>query len=138
MKRKINVVMADDDIDDKEITKRAFDETGFNCRLEFVNNGGELIEHLIKKINVKAELPDFLLLDLNMPVMDGQATIKNIRLLPQFDKLPLYIFSTAAYDAQRTGNLLHSGASKCLTKPSDFKSLVTLMRNLCMEVGNDN
>ncbi len=73
-------------------------------------------------------LPDYIFLDINMPVMDGMETLKNIRKDKRFQDVPVFILSTTKdkYEAQVCRTL---GANQFLVKPDSFKELVAELRS---------
>ncbi len=75
----MRILIAEDDADDRFLLQAAFNENGFNDKLEFVENGVEVIEYLntlIQTADHVHKLPRFILLDLNMPKKDGREVLK--------------------------------------------------------------
>ncbi|KQW21011.1 two-component system response regulator [Afipia sp. Root123D2] len=71
----------------------------------------------------KRELPDAVLLDWNMPVMDGLEFLRNMRMMPGGDK-PKVVFCTTENDVAHIARALHAGANEYIMKPFD-KEIVT-------------
>lgn len=71
----------------------------------------------------KREMPDAVLLDWNMPVMDGYEFLRNLRLMPGGDK-PKVVFCTTENDVAHIARALHAGANEYIMKPFD-KEIVT-------------
>ena len=71
----------------------------------------------------KRDLPDAVLLDLNMPVMDGYEFLQNLRRMPGGDR-PKVVFCTTEHDVAHIARALHAGANEYLMKPFD-KEIVT-------------
>ena len=70
------ILFADDDVDDRDIVTRAFKLCGFDLQLDTVCNGQQLIEYIDRiheeeAVLGEARYPDLILLDLNMPMMNG-------------------------------------------------------------------
>src|SRR5690606_4714059 len=96
-------------------------------------DGVELLEYLRKQGKYAngepCPRPSLILLDLNMPRMDGRAALENIKNDPELRTIPIVILTTSKQeeDMLRGYNL---GAASYITKPVDFAGLVDLMRTL--------
>src|SRR5579875_156067 len=92
----IFILIAEDDADDRFLLQAAFEENGFKDKLQFVENGVEVIDYLnsIKATGALKKLPRFILLDLNMPKKDGREVLKELKQHAEFKKIPVVIFST--------------------------------------------
>ena len=81
--KRVKILMADDDAEDRILTKEAFEESFLLNDLEFVEDGQELMDYLNKEgkyANVENHtLPGIILLDLNMPRKDGRESLKEIK-----------------------------------------------------------
>lgn len=123
--------MADDDDDDRMLAQDALSESGTRARLEFVSDGVELLDYLRRatKAGAPTKVPDVLLLDLNMPRLDGRAALREIKCDPSLCRLPVVVLTTsncvADIDACYAG-----GANSYITKAVTFQGLVQIMRNL--------
>lgn len=132
-KRKRTIVMADDDADDRALLRDAFREAQVENRLEFVADGRELVDFLRmcaqRRERGSDALPAFVLLDLNMPHMDGIDALLEIRSDPQLRHVPILIFSTST-NAQDVLGCYSAGANSYLVKPSSFAEFISLARQL--------
>ncbi len=127
--------MADDDEDDRMLAQDALRASGARATLRFVSDGVELLAYLRIATGEnsgetgEALLPDLLLLDLNMPRLDGRAALIEIKNHPRLRKLPVVVLTTsnapADIDASYAG-----GANSYITKSVTFQGLVDTMRNL--------
>jgi CheY-like chemotaxis protein len=74
--RPVTILMADDDADDRLLTKEAFEASRLANELKFVENGVELLDYLYRRGDyvdpVSSPKPGIILLDLNMPKKDGR------------------------------------------------------------------
>jgi two-component system chemotaxis response regulator CheY len=70
----------------------------------------------------KAERPDLIITDLNMPQLDGITMIKELRRLPEFKKLPILVFT--AFGLEDRDNAIRGGADRAVDKPAHFESLI--------------
>jgi len=124
--RKPFILVAEDDSDDKFLLQAIFEEKGYDTPLEFVSNGVELIEYLgnIQLDEENASYPAFILLDLNMPKMDGRQALKQIKEHAVLKKIPVVVFSTTKNDIE-IKRCYELGANTYIVKPSNFESLAT-------------
>ena len=121
----IFILIAEDDADDRFLLQAAFEENGFTDRLQFVENGVEVIDFLnsIKEKEGDKKLPRFILLDLNMPKKDGREVLKELKQHPELKKIPVVIFSTTNNE-QEMRRCYELGANSYITKPNSFESLI--------------
>lgn len=125
------VLLVDDDPDDQYLTQRALKATGLDLDLNIAENGRDMLTLLQKNISSSPSLlPDLILLDLNMPAMDGITALKELRKLPLKKKIPIVVFTTSnsALDARESYD---KGADFFLTKPGDFEELTQKIGELC-------
>lgn len=111
-------LLVDDDEDDKEIFCMALSETDPSIRCLVASDAVEAL----KMLRDPAFVPDYIFLDLNMPLMSGKECLQEIRKLPHLKKTPVIIYSTSAShrDIQETRDL---GASSFITKPPQISVL---------------
>ncbi len=121
----IFILIAEDDADDRFLLRSAFDENGFDDKLQFVENGVELLDYLnnISRTYPATKFPNFILLDLNMPKKDGREVLKEIKQDALLRKIPVIIFSTTnnEHEMKRCYEL---GANSYITKPNSFENLI--------------
>jgi len=125
---KNTILIAEDDADDRFLLQAAFDEDGVGDMLRFVENGVELLDYLhgCTPENNTA-LPDFILLDLNMPKKDGREALKEIKHIPEFKKIPVIIFSTTN-NRQEIARCYELGVNSYITKPNSFEQLIKVVK----------
>ena len=124
------ILMADDDADDRILTKEALEESRVLNDLRFVEDGEELMDYLKRRGKyTDAPRPGLILLDLNMPRKDGREALKEIKADPELRRIPVVVMTTskAEEDIYRSYDL---GASSFITKPVTFDRLVELMKAL--------
>src|SRR5690349_20171020 len=98
VEQKYCILVADDDTDDQFMLKEAFSSLNFDKEIRTVENGEELLDYLnLKgKYNDSAlPVPKLILLDLNMPKIDGRQCLRLIKANADFCKIPIIIFSTS-------------------------------------------
>lgn len=126
----LSILVAEDDADDRVLLSDAFAESGVEVSIEFVADGVELMARLAERDLAADEvLPDLVLLDLNMPRMDGRGALRAIRDSDRLRHLPAIILTTskAELDIRLSYQL---GANSYVTKPRRFEELITVLRSL--------
>jgi CheY-like chemotaxis protein len=132
-KTAINILVADDDPDDRLMIKEALEDVRLTNQIDFVEDGVELMDFLKRRGKFedrKGEaLPGMLLLDLNMPRKDGREVLSEIRADANFRRIPVIVLTTSAAeeDILRTYDL---GASSFITKPVTFDGLIKTMESM--------
>ena len=125
----MNFFLIDDDADDRELFEITLKDVNPSCTCITAKNG----EDAIRILNAQPDLiPDFIFLDLNMPLMDGRTCLIELRKLPKFQKVPIIIFTTSNHprDIEDTKKL---GASHYLIKPSSLKTLKEILSTLLQD-----
>ncbi len=128
----IAILMADDDLDDQMLAREALVEARLANDLYFVKDGEELLDYLHnrgKYAEQPSPRPGLILLDLNMPKMDGRQALKEIKANPDLRRIPVVVLTTseAEEDIFRTYEL---GVNSFITKPVTFEGLVEVMKSL--------
>lgn len=129
----ITILMADDDPDDRQLTREAFEENHLANDLRFVEDGEELMDYLRQRGKYAAEgsapIPGLILLDLNMPRKDGREALQEIKADPRLRSIRVVVMTTskAEEDVMRSYDL---SAASYITKPVTFDRLVDVIRTL--------
>jgi len=129
----LTLLCAEDDPDDRLLVQDALDESHLGSDLRFVCDGEELMEYLLHEgayaDPAVSPRPQLLLLDLNMPRMDGREAIARIRSEPALRTLPVVVLTTS--DAREdVENAYALGANSYIVKPVSFDGLVRLLAEL--------
>lgn len=130
MKLPFAIVMADDDKDDQLLAKDAFESAKLTNDLHTVDDGVELLAFLRREGKyADAPRPGLVLLDLNMPRMDGREALEQIKADPDLRRIPVVVLTTSKAEADlvRSYDL---GAASFITKPVTFPGLVEVVRSL--------
>ena len=129
----ITILMADDDADDRQLTREALEDARLINDIRFVENGEELLEYLRRQgkwaAPADAPRPGLILLDLNMPRKDGRTVLKEIKQDPDFRTIPVVILTTSKSDEDvyRSYDL---GVNSYIVKPVTFEALVDVLVTL--------
>jgi two-component system response regulator len=127
------ILIADDDADDRYLISRAFKDIMLPEKLSFVENGQQVLVYL-ETISKDDDLPGLIVLDLNMPLMDGIETLKQLKSKHRYKSIPVVIFSTSK-NPQEENQVRELGAADFITKPSSYteiKVAVKLLHGLCV------
>jgi CheY-like chemotaxis protein len=119
------IYIAEDDEDDQFLLRTAFASSDVACELVFFPNG----EQLLHQLNRAERRPKIVLLDLNMPVLDGFQTLQQIRQEDTYSTLPVIILTTSSQrdDISRAYAL---GANSFITKPNQYTELLQTVEQL--------
>jgi CheY-like chemotaxis protein len=120
------VFIADDDEDDVQFVKSALAEIDSGICLKRFANGIELINGLLK---ANRELPDLVILDLNMPILDGRETLKMIRKNSGYDGLPVVVLTTSTQSDEKNA-CYSSGANLVFTKPWSYQVYLEIFKEI--------
>ncbi len=129
----VTIVVADDDPDDRLLIEDAFKENKIGNKIEYVEDGEELLDYLRREGKweglKKQPLPGLILLDLNMPRMDGREALKQIKGDERFQQIPVVVLTTssAEEDVART---YCSGVNSFIPKPVTFEGLVEIIKTI--------
>jgi CheY-like chemotaxis protein len=130
-RRSIVILLADDDADDRQLTREALEDNRLLNQLHEVADGEALMNYLFHRGEYSdprtSPRPGLILLDLSMPKKDGREALAEIKADPQLRQIPVLIMTTssAEEDVCRSYDL---GASSYITKPVSFTKLVEIMR----------
>ncbi len=131
LERPVALLMADDDEDDRMLARDALEEARFGSPFFQVEDGVELLDYLKRRGRyadpASSPRPGVILLDLNMPRMDGRQALKEIKADPALCHIPVIVLTTskAEEDILRSYQL---GAAGYLAKPVTFEGLVEAIR----------
>lgn len=127
---KQTIFLADDDKDDRILFMEALSMLPFNLNVKIFDNGVDLMANLL---NDKMVLPNLIFLDLNMPLMNGEECLDDIRRESKFTDIPIIIYS-GFLDLEQASLLQKKGANYYLRKPSNFKNLIALLKKAIITV----
>ena len=121
------ILMADDDADDRFLVKSAFEDNNITNPVIFFEDGEQLIEHLSDED--EKDNPLLILLDLNMPKKDGREVLKMIRMEASWYAIPVIIFSTS--NSPDDVNFAYQNGANCyIIKPSSYEGLKEVIMNI--------
>ncbi len=121
--KKISIVLADDDEDDRLFFKEAIEQLNLNSDLNLVENGNELMKYLE---DLNSPLPDLVFLDLNMPRKGGLECLREIRTSKKLKGLTVAIYSTSSSE-EDIEECFVRGANVYINKPNNFESIKSVL-----------
>lgn len=133
MRRPLTILLAEDDPDDRELAVDALTESRIDCEIRCVEHGEALLGYLRREgayaADGAAPRPGIVLLDLNMPLLDGFAALQAIKSDLRLRRIPVLVFTTSS-DPVDIDRCYELGATAYIQKPSSFDGMVALMRVL--------
>src|SRR5664279_1818360 len=107
------VLCVDDDPDDRELIRDAIFQVDPSYSVAQATNGKEALQYLVRALD--SELPCLVIMDLNMPVMDGKQTVVEIRKNRKLSQVPVVVFTTSSHSADL--NFCRQHGVELVTKP---------------------
>lgn len=129
--RSLRVMFVEDNPDDIEITRRAFRQRDLVSDIEVMRDGQDVVDRLLPE-GAGAEVPhppDLILLDLNLPRLNGFEVLERLRASERFTAVPIVVLSASGRqeDVLRS---YHLGANSYLQKPAVFEEFTDLLEVL--------
>ena len=121
--KKINILLADDDDEDRRFFSEAITQLNLNIVLHTVENGRDLMEYLNDS---RKTLPDIIFLDLYMPKMGGIQCLTQIRNSQKLKEIAVVIYSVSSTEEDIEACLV-SGANIYLRRPTEIELLKALL-----------
>jgi len=128
--REIEILLVEDDPGDVLMTREAFQDYKIHNTLHVVNDGVEAMAFLRQEgEHADKPRPDLILLDLNLPKMDGREVLEAIKSDAGFSSIPVVVLTTSeAEEDVLSSYSLHANAY--VTKPVDFESFIGVVRQI--------
>ena len=127
------ILLVEDNPDDVELTRIAFDEAKVANRLMVVRDGAEALDYIFARGAYSSrdpdDLPSIVLLDLNLPKVDGREVLQAIREVERTRSLPVVVLTTSAepFDVEASYAL---GVNSYIQKPVDFERFVWAVKQV--------
>lgn len=117
------VLYADDDEDDLELVSEAFSQYGPEIKLVTAMDGQEAISYL-KNLPPEYPTPCLIILDINMPRLDGREAFRKLREMDRYKKTPVVFFTTSNFEGDKAYALKNNAG--IITKPLDMKQMTQI------------
>jgi CheY-like chemotaxis protein len=130
----ITILICDDDEDDRMLTQQALEDAHISNDLRFVEDGEQLLDYLYQRGEYSGETgaaprPGLILLDLNMPKLDGREALQRIKGDVTLHDIPVVVLTTSSLDEDVIRSYKF-GVNSFITKPVTFSGLVDAMNVL--------
>lgn len=119
------IFYADDDEDDRELFADALEEVDPDVKLVLARSGFEMIE-LLENQN---EIPDYIFLDINMPIMSGKECLMKLKRVDRLKSVPVIMYTTTS-NKEEFKNLVLLGAADCMVKGLSFSAIKESLRTI--------
>ncbi|MBD0276639.1 MAG: response regulator [Flavisolibacter sp.] len=122
-----SILYADDDSDDKFFLDETISSSGLPADMVYVSDGAEAIRYL-ETIQATGKLPSLIVLDMNMPRLDGKQTLSYIKEHPKFSSIPVIILSTSENKKDKDF-CTQKGAASYLKKPAHMRGYHDIVKS---------
>jgi DNA-binding response OmpR family regulator len=123
MPEQVHILLIEDDIDDIDFFRNALLENQVDFSLETLTKG----DHITVYLKSGKELPDIIIMDLNLPKLHGREVLRRIRHEKKYRKVPLIVLTTSTLEEDRNF-CLENGADKFVSKPTSPEGFNELIR----------
>jgi CheY-like chemotaxis protein len=127
------ILLVEDNPADVKITQRALRESGLPVELLVVRDGQEAIEYLSRQgphaANACWRSPDLILLDLNLPRLNGREVLEHVRSTPHLRAVPVVVLTTSRRH-EDVYQLYAAGANTYIEKPHEFARFIEVLRTI--------
>jgi len=124
----LNLLVIDDDDINIFIIKKIVEKTGFDIDMVARNNGQQAIDYLNETISQNKPLPRLVLIDINMPVMNGWEFIEAYETLGIDQKVDMYILSSSVYENDIEKTKSYKAVKGFISKPLSMERLTELVK----------
>lgn len=132
MSKKQYILLVEDNDDDIELTKLAFQENKFANSIKIIKDGEQALNFLLRKGNNELEeigRPVFILLDINLPKVNGMDILMHLKKDNYIKHVPVIMLTTSRQDEDIVKSY-DLGANSYVRKPVDYQEFVSVINNL--------
>jgi CheY-like chemotaxis protein len=127
---KLKVLLVEDNPDDVTIVKRAMRKSDLKCDLYVASDGEEALDMLARKGDFEdTPRPDLILLDINLPKINGLEVLAKIKQDDQLKRIPVIVLTISERE-EDMARAYDSGAASYMTKPVDSKDFERLIQTV--------
>lgn len=126
----IHILLVEDNQGDIVLTLEAFESVDTVTTIAVVNDGEEAIHYLNRQHDFSgAAIPDLILLDINLPKIDGKEVLRYIKTHDQFRSIPVVMLTSSASEKDIQDS--YAGHANCyITKPVDFGNYIDVIKSI--------
>ena len=125
MKRSYSILYVEDDLDDLLIISEAFEKYTDHLTVVHAPHGDEALQ-ILRKMSLDNKLPCLIILDMNMPLMDGKETLSEIRKNEDYNSIPIVIFSTSRHLSDK--GFAENLDAAFISKPVQYSDMENLVK----------
>lgn len=130
MNKELKILLVEDNEGDIVLTKEAFGTTTINHSIEVVTTGPQALDYLYRRNGFETKsLPDLILMDINIPHLNGHDVLKMIKQDPLLKYIPVVMLSTSSSDKD-IKLAYENSASYFLTKPIDLDDFYVMVNDI--------
>jgi CheY-like chemotaxis protein len=133
MKTAHAILLVEDNPADVKITQRALKESGVPVELIVVRDGQEAVDYLLRQgthaQDPEWREPDLILLDLNLPRLNGREVLERVRGTPGLKAVPVIVLTTSSR-LEDVREMYAAGANTYIEKPQDFSRFVQVLQTI--------
>jgi len=123
-KKRVNILLVEDNEGDILLTMDAFDESKINTNFSVARNGKVALDILFKREDhSEAVSPDLILLDINMPIIDGHEVLKKIKQTSELKKIPVIMLTTSS-NQKDINRAYQNYVNSYVTKPIEMEEFI--------------
>lgn len=128
--KKIEILLVEDNEGDIVLTTEAFEECEFNSNINVARNGKEALNYLaLEDGRAIIDLPDLILLDINLPLLNGHEVLQHIKQNERTKHIPVIILTTSS--SSNDINATYNNQANCyITKPADINDFFDVINSL--------
>lgn len=131
MNKKMVILLVEDNPDDEELTRLAFQESRLLNEVVVARDGAEALDYLLDPDGKGHPLPNLVLLDLKLPKIDGLEVLRRLRQSPRTRLLPVVVLTTSKEESDLV-NSYNLGCNSYIRKPVVFTEFIDAVRQLGM------
>jgi CheY-like chemotaxis protein len=121
----MHILYIDDDSEDREIFREAITKISSSYVCNVATDGSQAIQALEEFV----VMPDYIFVDVNMPVMNGRQFLETVKNTPRLRSIPVIMYSTTSF-AQERNDYFRLGAKDVLVKPNTFNDICILLKSV--------
>jgi DNA-binding response OmpR family regulator len=125
MKKPLDILLIEDDIDDVDLLKEALDDNNVDYKMEVIMEGDKVRSYL----NTSMNLPEIIVMDLNLPKTDGKEILQEMKSLTTLINIPIVVLTTSS-SHEDMEYCYKMGISKFITKPSTIEGWNTTIESI--------
>ena len=128
--RPMEILLVEDDLEDAGLTMEALNKENIQCRVSLVRDGEEAMEFVrLQGRYARAPRPDIILLDMNLPRLNGREVLALLKKDQSLDRIPVVVL-TASHEHQEILQSENLHVESFLTKPVDLEAFIAVVRSL--------